>query len=236
MKSVLQGKKLLVVEDDPGICELLESYLSNGGALVEVVKTGDGAADAIQKVQPDLILLDVVLPGKDGFAVLESFRAAGGKVPVIMLTDQSTVDDKVKGLTTGADDYVTKPFSTRELGARIESIFRRVGQEVKTDPVVISLGPLTLHLAERELKHDAGGVLQLTKTEFDLFAYLAVRLSQVIAHSSLLEEVMGYRGDIETKALVMHIANIRRKLLHSEVENVKIETVAGVGYKLVVVD
>lgn len=231
MTVELQGKKLLIIEDDSGICDLLNSFFAVHGVSTTLHHKGSGVEEVISRETPDLILLDIVLPEKDGFTILQELRQKGNRIPVIMLTEQATINDKVKGLLTGADDYITKPFSTRELLARVTSLIRRVSpHSLPAEPVQI--GQLSLHLTARELFLPNRKQLPLTKTEFDLFAYLAGRRPEPVTHRELLEEVLGYRSDTETKALVMHITNIRKKLVIHHVEEVRIETLAGIGYKL----
>lgn len=230
----LDGFSVFVAEDDPGILNLLRVFFLSLGARVETVQDGKDALAKIEKFGPDICILDVVMPYMDGFTILEHLRTQINRPPVIMLTDQSTVDDKVRGLEHGADDYMTKPFSTRELLARVQSVLRRTrAAERQEDTDRISVGPIEVMPLAREARLADGSMLHLTKTEFDLLHYLARKKQQVVSHGSLLKDVLGYRSDIETKALVMHIANVRKKLAKAALENVKIETVVGVGYKLV---
>lgn len=231
--SSLKDIAILVVEDDPGIVKLLNKFLESAGAKVKVEQSGEFVIQTVESFCPDLIILDVVLPYMDGFTLLEKLRQKGNSVPVIMLTDRSTIDEKVKGLSTGADDYMTKPFSTKELAARIQTVLRRITEErsdtTKTD---ISIGKMHVDAKAREIVLDGEEKLLLTKTEFDLVLFLAERKLQVVEHGVLLQEVLGYSSGVETKALVMHIANIRKKFARAALLDVKIETVAGVGYKL----
>lgn len=230
----LDGVTILVVEDDPGIINLLESFLESMGATVMVLQSGKNVLQMINSRKPDLMVLDVVLPFKDGFTILKDLRETGNMTPVIMLTDKSSIDEKVKGLSTGADDYMTKPFSTRELFARIKTVLRRI-HDADTATMVksISIGSISINPASRDIDMGGGNFLQLTKTEFDLVHFLARKKEQVVEHTILLQEILGYKSEVETKALVMHIANIRKKFAKAALYDVKIETVAGVGYKMV---
>jgi len=232
----LAGLKLLVVEDDPGVITLLHTFLKSKGAEVTILENGRSAVQHVEDTQPDVLILDVVVPYQDGFTILENLRRLGNSTPVIMLTDKGSIDDKVKGLGFGADDYMTKPFSTRELVARIQNVLRRFGSAARTTDGNCLLGDLVIKKQAREVCLKDGDSLALTKTEFDLFCYLAKNRENAVEHGTLLSEVMGYRGDIETKALVMHIANIRRKMINLKVKQVVIETVASVGYKLTVLE
>lgn len=230
----LDGVSILVAEDDTGIVTLLRSFFEQNGATVWVEESGKHVLDRINTFKPDIIILDVVMPYVDGLTVLSSLRDSGNTTPAIMLTDQGSVDDKVTGLDYGADDYMTKPFSTKELLARVKTILRRVA-EVKSGviPDTICIGTLEINPLAREIQIAGGSHVNFTKTEFDLLYYLAKKKAQVVGHGSLLNDVLGYKRDVETKALVMHIANMRKKMAKLSLDSVKIETVAGVGYKLV---
>ena len=232
-KLPLIGTNILIVEDDPGIINLLKAFLLSKGATVNILENGKLVMQFIEQFKPDLVLLDIVIPYQDGFTILDKLRKAGNTIPIILLTDKNSIDDKVKGLGYGADDYMTKPFSTRELVARIQNVLRRSGAVLEDFcRNTFSVGDLLIKERAREVVLKGGENLSLTKTEFDLFCYLVKNRGQAVTHTTLLSEVMGYKGDVETKALVMHIANIRRKMTGSQVKNVAIETVAGVGYKI----
>jgi DNA-binding response OmpR family regulator len=230
----LAGVSILIAEDDTGIVTLLRSFFEQNGATVWVEFSGKHVLERVNTFHPDIIILDVVMPYVDGLSVLSSLRESGNTTPTIILTDQGTVDDKVTGLDNGADDYMTKPFSTKELLARVKNVLRRVA-EVKNGVMEekISIGTLEINPLAREIQIVGGSLVQFTKTEFDLLYYLAQKKTQVVAHGSLLNDVLGYKSDVETKALVMHIANMRKKMAKLSLDSVKIETVAGVGYKLV---
>ncbi|WP_319547478.1 response regulator transcription factor [Desulfogranum marinum] len=224
--------KLLVFEDDPNIQTMLRTYFRNQGAEVITADNGKDAYQRITATQPDVILLDVVMPHQDGLSILNEMRAAAVETPVIILTDRNRVDDKVKGLELGADDYLTKPFSLRELSARVKAQLRKSAKKEITMAAGIHIGPLQIDTQAREISRDNGKKVMLTKTEFDLFAYLATRQKTVVTHRELLQEVLGYDPDIETKALVMHVANLRKKLESSSPNTIEILAVPGVGYKL----
>lgn len=233
-KKELDGVSILVAEDDIGVVSLLRSFFEQNGATVWVEESGKYVVERVNALQPDIIILDVVMPYVDGVTALARLRSSGNTTPAIMLTDKSTVDDKVSGLDCGADDYMTKPFSTKELLARVKTVLRRM-VEVEKGVVedTISIGLIEINPLTREIHNVDGSLVQFTKTEFDLLHYLAKKKTQVIAHSSLLHDVLGYNGAVETKALVMHIANMRKKMAKHSLSSIKIETVAGVGYKLV---
>ncbi|WP_457575587.1 response regulator transcription factor [Desulfomarina sp.] len=228
-----EGVSILIVEDDPGILMLLRTFFTARGAIVATEKDGRNVLARVEQNKPDIIILDVIMPHVDGLTALAVLRKAGLQTPVIMLTDQNTVDDKVKGLEFGADDYVTKPFSTRELLARVKSLLRRSMQnDDNKENEILSVGRLQIQVPAREIVDEAGIKLHFTKTEFDLLCFLAREKNKAVSHAELLKEVMGYNNDIETKALVMHIANMRRKLQKMGDPEFRIVTVAGVGYKL----
>lgn len=230
----LDGVSILVVEDDAGIVTLLRSFFEQNGATVWIEDSGKHVLERVNSFQPDIVILDVVMPYVDGLTVLSMLRDIGNTTPVIMLTDQSTVDDKVNGLDCGADDYMTKPFSTKELLARVKTVLRRVAEvENGITENNITIGTLEISPLAREIQIIGGSRVQFTKTEFDLLYYLAKKKTQVVGHGSLLNDVLGYKSNVETKALVMHIANMRKKMAKLSLDSVKIETVAGVGYKLV---
>ena len=233
-KKELEGVSILVAEDDSGIVTLLRSFFEQNGAIVWVEENGQHLLERVHSFQPDILILDVVMPYVDGLTALATLRKSGDNTPAIMLTDLNTVEDKVTGLDYGADDYMTKPFSTKELLARIKTVLRRVA-EIKggSSEKIISMGSLEIDPLAREARMVNGGQIQFTKTEFDLLYYLAKRKTQAVGHTDLLNDVLGYKTDTETKALVMHIANMRKKMAKISIDSVKIETVAGVGYKLI---
>ncbi|MDX9841897.1 MAG: response regulator transcription factor [Desulfobulbus sp.] len=224
---------LLLFEDDPFIRDMLVVFFTAQGLTVRTAADGRNALARIRADQPDLILLDVVLPFQDGFTILDELRRAGDKTPVILLTEKSGVDDKVTGLDHGADDYLTKPFSPAELLARIRVQLRRTTANQEPAPQPLTVGPVTIDPAAREALLADRSRLPLTKTEFDLLYYLAAKGRAVASHAELLKEVLGYEPETETKSLVMHIANIRRKLDKACPNALTIRAVAGVGYKLI---
>ncbi len=229
----LEGVTILVAEDDEGILSLLKTFFDTHGATVHTVIDGRSVKEKVKLFRPDIILLDVVMPYLDGISALSALRKSGDTTPVIMLTDKSAISDKVRGLDSGADDYMAKPFSTRELLSRIKSLLRRTGTKTRQKHrKVLSFGNVQIDMLSRQIFVDGNDKLQLTKTEFDLLCYLTERKSVVASHSDLLNDVMGYKNPVETKALVMHIANIRKKMMKMGVRGAQIRTVAGVGYML----
>ncbi|PID71423.1 MAG: hypothetical protein CSB34_07490 [Desulfobulbus propionicus] len=204
---------LLVFEDDPNILSMLQTYFENQGTHIVIQEDGKDADAVIERVQPDVIVLDVIMPHQDGFTLLEKLRGSGNETPVIILTDQNRVDDKVTGLELGADDYVTKPFSLRELKARIQAQLRRAALVSQTRHTILSIGPLTIDTGRREITGNN-------------------HKDSVVTHKELLKNVLGYEPNTETKALVMHITNLRKKLDNTIPGAVQIIAVPGIGYKL----
>lgn len=220
---------VLIVEDNPTVMKMLSANFEKKGD--RVIESGDGRdmMELIAANSPDILILDVMLPHKDGFTLLAELREAGVSIPVLMLTEKVQIDDKVKGLETGADDYITKPFHFRELYARIRSNLRRN----PSFSSVVHVGSLHIDRSTRTATCKGKAIANLTKTEFDLLLYLAECAPRVVSHGDLLEKVLGYKVGSETKAMVMHIANLRRKMKENRLEGqVRLVSVPGVGYRL----
>jgi len=213
---------IMVVEDEPNIGALVRTYLARDGYEVLWVRSGEDALAELPRHAVTLVVLDVGLPGIDGFEVC---RRIGGKVPVIMLTARDEVADRVAGLELGADDYIPKPFSPRELTARIKAVLRRAGGGVTADDVT-TLGPITLARGSREVRVD-GSEVELTQREFDLLEYLLRHAGQVVSRDELLEAVWGFVSPGQTRTVEVHVAQLRKKLGDHDV----IKTVRGLGYK-----
>ncbi|GAC1437514.1 MAG: response regulator transcription factor [Chloroflexota bacterium] len=217
---------ILVVEDDDHLAGVLRDGLRHHGYLVEVACDGPTALDAVRAQRPDLVLLDLMLPGMDGLAVCRDLRAMSGP-PVIMLTARDAVAEKIRGLETGADDYVTKPFVLDELVARVRAVLRRHAPR----PVVPLRG------ADRGLDPRGRQVwrgprlVDLTAREFDLLECLMQHAGQVLTHATLLERVWGYHYEGEANAIKVYIAYLRQKL-NARDEPDLIQAVRGVGYVL----
>lgn len=225
--------KILIVEDDSGTRNMLTTYFQSQGLEVLAARDGREGFQFASSNQTDVILLDVVLPYIDGFSLLQKLRAKGISTPIIMLTDCAEVDKKVKGLEYGADDYVTKPFSTRELYARVCVQLRKNEKTVpKKQQQTISIGSVTINPNGREVLAESTPI-KLTKTEFDILLHLATHKNQVVTYSTLLEEVLGYQSAAVTKTVAMHITNLRKKLKQANIDCLQISAMAGVGYKLI---
>lgn len=223
-------KKILVVDDEKSIADILKFNLEKEGFAVEVAYDGEEAVEKVFKTSPDLVLLDIMLPKKDGFQVLKEIRKEL-KIPVLMLTAKEEEVDKVLGLELGADDYVTKPFSMRELMARVKANLRRVefsNGEAINGEIIVS-GDLSIDLNKYEVKK-CGEVVELTLREFELLKFLASSAEQVFSREQLLEEVWGYEyyGDIRTVDVT--VRRLREKIEDEDGEYKYILTKRGVGY------
>ena len=225
--------KLLIVEDDPGIATMLHAFFKSKATETEVAQDGRQALKIIPVFQPDIIILDIILPYVDGLSVLDTLQKQAIHTPVILLTDKRSVEEKLEGFEHGADDYVTKPFSPKELWMRVQAILRRSKPASEDKQHTVTVGNLSIDPLMREVLFQGKTPLAFTKTEFDLLYYLAQRQSQAVAHASLLTEVMGYSPTSQTKALVIHVANIRKKFDANEIHSVELAAVPGIGYKLV---
>jgi len=225
----MSGKRVLVVDDDAKTVELVGLYLKRDGYRVLTAYDGVEALRLAREGHPDLIVLDLMLPGMDGLEVCRTLRAESD-VPVIMLTARTTDRDKLVGLDMGADDYVTKPFSPRELAARVRAVLRRLPGE--RGPDEIKHGGLTLNF----LRHEAflsGRPLNLTTVEFKLLAALVKEPGRVFSRAQLIENALGHDFEGFDRTIDVHILNLRRKLEPDPSHPKYIRTVYGAGYKLV---
>jgi DNA-binding response OmpR family regulator len=220
---------ILVVDDEQHIVQLVKLYLTKEGYQVETASDGPQALQKVRQAKPDLVVLDIMLPGIDGLEVCRQIRRESD-VPVIMLTARGDDIDKVVGLEIGADDYVTKPFNPRELVARTKAVLRRYHPDSAHGPV-IEVGDLLMDLSRREASV-AGQPVRLRTKEFDLLAAFAGEPGVVLSREKLLSQVWGYDYYGESRTIDVHVTWLRDKLKSSE--TVKIQTVWGVGYKLVV--
>ncbi len=227
--AVMSGQKVLVVDDEDHIVELARLYLSREGYQVESVGDGAQAVARFHQVKPDLVVLDIMLPGVDGLTICREIRKLS-QVPIIMLTARDEVTDKVVGLELGADDYLTKPFHPRELVARAKALVRRARLE-PDQPRLIRAGRLEVDLERHEVRYGEAK-LQLRPKEFDLLALLARHPGRVFQRSELLDLVWGYDFPGYTRTVDVHVQQVREKLAAADVEDPSIQTVWGVGYKL----
>ncbi len=218
--------RVLVVDDDPALAEMLTIVLRNEGFEPLVCATGDRALAEFREFRPDVVLLDLMLPGKDGIDVCREIRAESG-VPIVMLTAKSDTVDVVVGLESGADDYVVKPFKPKELVARIRA---RVRRHDDAGPEKLTIGDLDIDVAGHQVKRD-GTQIALTPLEFDLLVCLARKPWQVFTREVLLEQVWGYRHAADTRLVNVHVQRLRSKVEHDPENPQVVVTVRGVGYK-----
>lgn len=215
---------VLVVEDERAISDLLRMYLSREGYGVHVATTGPDGLSYARTLHPIAIVLDVGLPGIDGTEVCRQLRAEGNWVPVLFCTARDDEVDRILGLELGADDYITKPFSPREVVARVKSVVRRA-QHASQAPGPMTLGAVQLDPVTRRV-FVAGEPMMLTATEFDLLAHLMDNPGRVFSRDQLLSEVWGYAAVVGTRTVDVHVAQVRSKLGDHDI----IRTVRGVGY------
>jgi DNA-binding response OmpR family regulator len=219
--------RVLVVDDEPKIVQLVRDYLERAGFAVSTARDGKEALMRAHQERPDLIVLDLGLPGLDGLEVTRRLRRDSG-VPIIMLTARHEETDKVVGLELGADDYVTKPFSPRELEARVRAVLRR---HTRAGDDILRSGNLTLDLP-RIRAEVAGRIVPLTATEFQLLAALAAQPGRVFTRAQLLDAIHGVAFDSYERAIDAHVKNIRRKIEPDPRSPRYLLTVYGVGYRL----
>jgi DNA-binding response OmpR family regulator len=228
--------RVLVVDDEPLIVDVVEAYLARDGHEVRTAADGPTALAEAVAWHPDLMVLDVMLPGRSGFDVLRELRSAGVRTPVILLTARDDLVDRVAGLELGADDYVTKPFEPRELSARVGAILRRVGGAspaggaVAKPPVV--LDDLEVDPVTREVRR-GGARVRLTRAEFELLLALAEQPARVWTRDQLGERVFGESFDAFDRTIDSHVKNLRHKLGTRRGGGSYVETVRGVGYRAV---
>ena len=222
---------ILIAEDEPNIASFAKMYLEAAGFRVDVAERGDTALEKIEADKPDLLLLDLNLPGVDGFEVTRRIRQGGGLMPILMLTARDEPVDTVVGLELGADDYVTKPFDPRELVARVRAVLRRSdGQADQVDPdmpPVLEVDDLRIEVGPREV-YVGDTEVALTPKEFDLLATLVQARGLVLSREQLLERVWGYTFLGDSRTIDVHVRQLRRKLGDA----CPIETVWGTGYKV----
>ena len=220
-------RRVLVVDDDPTVAEVVAGYLDRAGFAVDRAADGPTAVSRAAAVRPDLVVLDLMLPGMDGLEVCRRIRE-DGPLPVVMLTARGDEDDRILGLEVGADDYVTKPFSPRELVLRVESVLRRAGSPPAPGPWLRS-GSLALDpAARRALRH--GEELPLTVREFDLLVFFLRHPGRVLGREELMRRVWGWEfGDLST--VTVHVRRLREKVEQDPARPRLISTVWGVGYR-----
>jgi DNA-binding response OmpR family regulator len=221
--------RVLVVDDEPMVRDVLQRYLRKEGFEVDVAADGEQAIERAAAGEPDLVLLDLMLPKRDGYEVFGVLRERS-EVPVIMLTARGEETDRVVGLELGADDYVTKPFSPREVVARVRSVLRRSAGPADRAPVSIELDGLTIDVARREVVV-RGEAARLTRKEFDLLHHLASNPGVTFSRTQLLEDVWDFAWDGDSATVTVHVRRIREKIEEDPSSPRRLLTVWGVGYR-----
>jgi DNA-binding response OmpR family regulator len=224
---------ILVIEDDPEIREVIRLYLEKHRFSVATAERGDEAMPMVRSVQPDLIILDVLLPGKDGFEVCKEIRRETS-VPVLFLSCKKEEQDKITGLGLGGDDYITKPFSPNELIARVQANLRRpfLSGDLMRQPTKLVFGALHIDLLSRTVKLNHTEII-LSKKEFDLLKFLAGRPGQTFSHEELFREIWGQESFNDTRTIIVHVSNLRKKIEPDPSNPQYIINVHGVGYKFI---
>ena len=223
--------RVLIVDDEPAIVRLIRDYLERAGFDVMTASNGEDALQVFARSRPDLVILDLTLPHMDGLDVARAMRRAGD-VPIIMLTARAEEADRVVGLELGADDYVTKPFSAREIVARVRAVLRRAQAAAMHDDIVRVGDSIMLDAPRMQVQVDGRDVL-LTATEFQLLLHMARQPGRVFTRAQLLDAVHGVAVESYARAIDAHVKNIRRKLEQDPRSPRHLQTVFGVGYRLV---
>ena len=224
------AQRVLIVEDDSAIAELIAMTLRVSGCEPQLCYDGLQAVRLLTDNDYDLAILDVMLPGMNGFSLCETIRRTDQKIGIIILSAKGQEQDKIRGLSIGADDYMTKPFSPRELVARVRAVLRRV-EGPKLPNEIVSAGPLRIDVEGHAVELD-GTPVELTPTEFELLLTLARRPGQVLSRERLIEEALGYDSAAGERTVDAHIKNLRRKVEPDPANPRYIVTVVGLGYKL----
>ncbi len=220
---------VLIVDDDVKLVKLLQTYFEKDGCLTYTASNGLDALQVVRDCKPDIMILDLMLPGLDGLEVCRKIRK-NNDIPIIMLTARDEELDRLVGLEIGADDYVTKPFSPKEVVARVKAILRRANKEVVARSGIIAVGDLTIDL-ERHQARKGCQSLELTPTEFKILELLAGNIGRVYSRLQIVEQTQGYTFEGYERTVDAHIKNLRRKLEFNPKEPQYIQTIYGVGYK-----
>jgi DNA-binding response OmpR family regulator len=229
----MRKQQILVVDDDRSIVKVVRGYLEQAGYLVQTAYDGESALHALRSQKPDLLVLDLMLPDRDGWEITRIIRADPllGATPIIMLTARVEDTDKIVGLELGADDYITKPFNAREIVARVRALLRRAQFGQSLAPQVVRIGELVLDIGQHSLTVD-GKPIDLTRTEFTLLQILMMHPGHTFTRDELLEKSMGYAYEGMGRTLDTHISNLRKKIEPDPSNPTLIQTVYGVGYRM----
>ena len=221
--------RILIVEDEPDMARGLQFNLEARGYLVDIAVNGEAGIQAVAAARPDLVLLDVMLPKRDGYDVCRTLRQSHRDLPIVMLTAKGREDDVVLGLKLGADDYVKKPFSVAELIARIETVLRR-SAVARTGPARAEFGAIAVDFEKHEASR-AGVAVELTPKEFEMLRYFVVHRGAVVSRDALLDAVWGYSSTPNTRTIDTHIVKLRQKIEADPSNPRHLITVHGLGYK-----
>ena len=227
----MTGQTVLVVDDEPIVRDVVARYLRHAGYAILEAGNGDAARALIEEREPSLVVLDVMLPGMDGLALCRWIREQGD-LPVIMLTARGEEADRIVALDLGADDYVTKPFSPRELAARVRSVLRRAAPAPERGAQSLAVAGLSIDPLTREVIRD-GETLRLTAKEFDLLFFLASNPRHVFSRDQLMNRVWGYEAAFDTGTVTVHMRRLRSKIEPDPAQPAHLQTVWGVGYRFV---
>jgi two-component system response regulator CpxR len=233
------AERVLIVDDDRELCELVEELLASEGFAVEVSCNSERGLERARSGEHSLVVLDVMMPGINGFELLRRLRAEGSSVPVLMLTARGEDVDRIVGLEIGADDYLPKPFNPRELVARINAILRRMArrdsagaaqaQQEAAQPERIEVGDVAVETGTRHVRR-AGETVELTNVEYEILVMLLLAAGRVVTREELVRSVLGRELSVFDRSIDMHISHIRKKLGHHVGDVERIKTVRGVGY------
>lgn len=228
-----KSKKIVIVEDEPSLVFTLQDTLENEGYKVFIAKNGQEGVDIVKQEDPDLMVLDLMLPGMSGFEVCEKVRAMNYTFPILILTAKDQEIDKVTGLNIGADDYMTKPFGVKELLARIQARLRRTETYARSKPInEVELEPIQVDLKNAIARHPENGDVELTTREVELIRYLVTHANEPVSRDALLEKVWRYEYSTNTRTVDVHISKLRSKIeIHPDDPNYLV-TLHGVGYML----
>jgi two-component system, OmpR family, alkaline phosphatase synthesis response regulator PhoP len=222
--------RILIVEDETGLATTLKDRLQKEGHTVTVARDGNSGMEMATREPFDVLILDIMLPGQSGLAICQKLRQLGSNAPILMLTARRQTTDKVVGLRTGADDYLTKPFKMVELLARVDALLRRAGKT--TGPVRYECGDLQIDIRSTEVTRD-GHPVALSAKEFQLLRYFAEHRGATLSRDELLREVWGYGGQPSTRTVDVHVAWLRQKIEKDPKNPQHILTIVGLGYKFV---
>jgi len=226
-------KKIVIVEDEPSLVFTLQDTLENEGYDVYVAEEGDTAIDIVKKENPDLMILDLMLPGMSGYDVCQKVREMNYTFPIIILTARDQEIDKVTGLNIGADDYMTKPFGVKELLARIQARLRRSDKYANMTPInEVNLDPIHVDLKNAIAEHPEKGEIELTTREVELVRYLMAHSNEPVSRDALLENVWRYEFSTNTRTVDVHISKLRSKIEEHPEDPKYLVTLHGVGYML----